>query len=120
MRVAVVDRSPEVREAIAQLLRGRARVVEAASLAELVRLEEPAEVVVADFAACAGACRGEVEALRRRWPGVQLVVATPGDEAEYAAAAAALAADGWVPKPRLGLLLPQVLARLGKSLATAR
>jgi hypothetical protein len=70
--------------------------------------------------ACAGACRGEVEALRRRWPGVQLVVATPGDEAEYAAAAAALAADGWVPKPRLGLLLPQVLARLGKSLATAR
>jgi CheY-like chemotaxis protein len=77
MRVAVVDRSPEVREAIAQVLRGRARVVEAASLAELVRLEEPAEVVVADFAACAGPCRGELEALRSRWPGVHLVVATP-------------------------------------------
>jgi DNA-binding NarL/FixJ family response regulator len=84
MRVAVVDRSREVREAIATLLQGRARVVEAASLAELVRLEEPAEVVVADFAACAGPCRGELEALRSRWPGVHLVVATPGDEGEYA------------------------------------
>ncbi len=120
MRVAVVDRSPEVREAIATLLQGRARVVEAASLAELVRLEEPAEVVVADFAACAGPCRGELEALRSRWPGVHLVVATPGDEGEYATAAAALAADGWVPKPRLGLLLPRLLERLEKSLATAR
>jgi DNA-binding NarL/FixJ family response regulator len=95
-------------------------VVEAASLAELVRLEEPAEVVVADFAACAGPCRGELEALRSRWPGVHLVVATPGDEGEYARAAAALAADGWVPKPRLGLLLPRLLERLEKSLATAR
>lgn len=120
MRVAVVDRSPEVREAIAALLRGRTQVVEAGSLAELMDSGAYVDVVVADFATCTGSCRGQLEELRRRWPAVRLVVATPGDEGEYVKAAQSFAADEWVPKPRLGLLLPQVLERLGESLATAR
>ncbi len=120
MRVAIVEKSAAVREAIAALLRGRFSLVEVTSFAELLGCGEPVDVVVADFAACAEPCRRDLEALRRRWPGVRLVVATPGDEQEYGRAAASLAADECVPKPRLGLVLPQVLDRLGKSLATAR
>jgi DNA-binding NarL/FixJ family response regulator len=120
MRVAVVDRSRAVREAIAGLLRGRAGVLEAASLRELLAVSEPVDVVVADFSACAEPCRQDLEALRRKWPGVRLVVAAPGDEGEYGRAAESLAADGWIPKPRLGLLLPALLDRLEGSLATAR
>ncbi len=120
MRVAIVEKSVAVREAIAALLRGRAHLVEAASFAELLGLPEPVDVVVADFAACVEPCRRDLEALRRKWPALRLVVATPGDEGEYGKAAAAFHADDWVPKPRLGLLLPEVLDRLGKSLARAR
>lgn len=120
MRVAVVDRSAEVREAVAALLRGRVQVVQARTLAELVNLGASVDVVVADFGSCAGPCRGTLEELRKRWPGLRVVVATPGDEGEYAKAAQSLAADGWIPKPRLGLVLPQILERLGESLATAR
>ncbi len=120
MRVAIVERSEAVREAIAAVLRGRATLVQAASFAELLALREAVDVVVADFAACTEPCGMDLEALRRRWPGVRLVVATPGDEGEYGRAAAAFAADEWVPKPRLGVLLPQVLERIGRSLATAR
>lgn len=120
MRVAVVDRSPEVREAIAALLSGRVQVVQAGSLAELVNSGAGVDVVVADFASCTGTCRGQLDELRKRWPALRLVVATPGDEGEYAKAAQSFAADEWVPKPRLGLLLPQVLQRLEESLATAR
>lgn len=115
-----MEKSTAVREAIAALLRGRANLLEAASFAELLTLPEPADVVVADFAACAEPCRRDLEALRRKWPAVRLVVATPGDEGEYGQAAAAFHADDWIPKPRPGLLLPGVLDRLGRSLATAR
>lgn len=120
MRVAVVDRSETVREAIVGLLRGRARVLEAASLRELLAVSEPVDVVVADFGACAEPCRRDLEALRRKWPGVRLVVAAPGDEGEYGRAAESFAADEWVPKPRLGLLLPALLDRLQRSAVTAR
>ncbi|MDR7391864.1 MAG: hypothetical protein QN182_07295 [Armatimonadota bacterium] len=120
MRVAIVEKSTAVREAIAALLRGRANLVEATSFAELLALPDPVDIVVADFAACAEACRRDLEALRDKWPALRLVVATPGDEGEYGQAAAAFHADDWIPKPRLGLLLPGVLDRLGRSLATAR
>jgi DNA-binding NarL/FixJ family response regulator len=112
-RVAVVDRVPLVREAIRAVLAESAQVVlQADSLEDLLSWEGEVDVVVADFGACSGPHRAILQDLRRRWPGVQLVVATPGDEAEYAAAAAALAADGWVPKHRLGTLLPGLLERL--------
>ncbi|MER3459772.1 MAG: hypothetical protein C4303_00765 [candidate division GAL15 bacterium] len=71
-------------------------------------------MVVVDFAACVEPVfRQNLQALR-------LVVTTPGDEGEYGRAVASFAADEWVPKPRLGLLLPQVRDRPAQSPATAR
>lgn len=119
MRVAVVDQSAAVREAVATLLRGRADVVEASSLAELRNLQEPLDVIVVEFAGCTGAFREHLCELRERWPQVRVVVASPGDEGEYAVVAERLAAH-WIPKPRLGLALLQLLERLDPPVATAR
>ncbi|MDR5709760.1 MAG: hypothetical protein QN172_09110 [Armatimonadota bacterium] len=118
-RVAVVDRTPLVREAIRAVLAEHAQVVlQTESLEELLEWEGEVDVVVADFGACSGPHRMSLQDLRRRWPRMRLVVATAGDEGPYAEAARALAADAWVPKHRLGTLLPGLLERLVA--ATAR
>ncbi len=120
MRVAVVEPSAPVREAIVAVLQGRACVVPVSSFADLLKLVEHVDVVVADLAVCLAASKEEFEALQRKWPGVRLVVATPGDEGEYGRAATALPADGWLPKPRLGVLLPHLLDRFRTPPVTAR
>jgi len=112
-RVAVVDRVPLVREAIRAVLAESAQVVlQADSLEDLLSWEGEVDVVVADFGACSGPHRAILQDLRQRWPRVRLVVATTGDEGPYAEAAHALAVDAWVPKHRLGTLLPGLLERL--------
>ncbi len=113
LRIAVVDRAPLVREAIRAVLSGYAEVVlQAESLEALLGWEGEVDVVVADFGSCSGPHRAGVAALRRRWPGVRLVVATAGDEGPYEEAVQAMAADAWVPKVRLGSVLPGLLQRL--------
>ncbi len=110
LRIAVVERIPLVREAIRAVLSEYGDVVlQAESLEALLGWEGEVDVVVADFGTCSGPYRVAVAALRQRWPGVWFVVATAGDEGPYAEAAQALAADAWIPKTRLGSVLPALL-----------
>lgn len=114
LRVAIVDPSHEVRDAIALLIDGQAEIVaRVASLRELSSLEHaPLDVVIADFGACSGTRRADLAGLRRRFPHLRLILTTAEDEREYEDAAASLNADGWVPKRRLGRDLPGVLSRI--------
>jgi DNA-binding NarL/FixJ family response regulator len=109
-RVAVVEPSEVVREAIRSLLRGRAEVVSASgSLEGLLNLDGEVDVVVADLAACSGPWRATVDRVRQRWPQARLIVTTLEEDREYEDAAAAVCADGWIPKHRLGLFLPEAI-----------
>lgn len=116
VRVAIVDRSAEVRAAIAALLRDESDlelVGEAGSLSQLAAASDrPVDVVVADLRTCVGTEREPLDALRRRHPHVRLLVTTPDEEREYRTAAAAVAADSWLPKTHLAGELVPTLRRI--------
>jgi DNA-binding NarL/FixJ family response regulator len=114
LRVAIVDPSQEVRDAIASLIDGQAEIVaRVATLRELSCLRHArVDVVIADFGTCSGSHRIDLVGLRRRFPHLRLILTTAEDEREYRDAAASLNADGWVPKRRLGRDLQGVLSRI--------
>jgi DNA-binding NarL/FixJ family response regulator len=114
LRIAIVDASAQVRDAIASLIDEQAEVVaRVGSLRELSGLQgADADVVIAEFGACSGARRADLEQIRRRCPHMRFILTTVEEEQEYEDAAASLSADGWVPKSRLGRDLAEVLRRI--------
>ncbi|MDR5683191.1 MAG: hypothetical protein QN163_04095 [Armatimonadota bacterium] len=114
LRVAIVDPSPQVRDAIASLIEGEADIVaRVGSLRELFSLRDgDADVAIADFGACSGARRADLEALRRRCPHLRFILTTVEEEQEYEDAVASLSGDAWVPKSHLGRELTEVLRRM--------
>jgi len=116
MRVAILESSPDVRVAIASLLRDAPDVEvvrHARTLAEFVDARrDSVDVLVADLHGLGGDSRAAMGDLRERFPRIRVVVTSTGEEREYGDAVADLLADAWVPKTRLaGELLP-VLRRL--------
>lgn len=112
LRVAIVDPSPQIRDAIASLIDEQAEVVACVgSLRELSGLQDT-EVVIADFGTCSGARRADLDAIRRSFPHLRFILTTVEEEREYEDAAASLSASGWVPKNHLGRDLAEVLRRV--------
>ena len=116
LRVALVDPSPSIRQAVAsylQALAGVDLVRQAERLADLEALpREELDVIIADLQACTGPCRGDLQALRERFPHMQLIVITLEGDREYEEAAMNLAADGWVPKARIASELEHALRKV--------
>ena len=116
LRVALVDPSPSIRQAVASYLEALAGVDlvrQAERLADLeaLPLEEP-DVIIADLQACTGPCRGDLQALRERFPHTRLIVITLEGERAYEDAAMSLAADVWLPKVRIGTELEAALRKV--------
>lgn len=114
--VALVDPSPSIREAVASYLKaveGVEVVGQAARLADLESLwQGQLDVIVADLQTCTGPWHGDLQALRKRFPRLRLIVITSDGEREYEIAAKNLAADAWVPKVRVASELEQALRKV--------
>jgi DNA-binding NarL/FixJ family response regulator len=116
LRIAVVDPSPEIRAAVAALVEstdGVAMTRQADSLAELLDPRSgEIDVLVAEIRSCLDLDHALLEALRVERPQLHLIVTSISDDPEYAAAAATLAADAWLPKARLAVDLPAALKQI--------
>lgn len=112
LRVAIVEALPEVHLAVAGLLENAGDlciVGHARSLDELVTADPAGlDVLVADLRMCI-ASPAALEQLRKRCPGLRLIVTTTNDGREYEEAVARLSPEAWVTKQDLGSRLVSML-----------
>jgi DNA-binding NarL/FixJ family response regulator len=111
-----VDPSPEIRAAVAALVEGTEGLILAHQAESLDGLVGPrggeVDVLVAEIRTCLDLGHAMLDAVRAERPNVHLVVTSIADDPEYAAAAAGLAADAWMPKARLATDLLATLKQI--------